>query len=295
MAENETVLYEWLKSIDPKVLEEDRIPLAGYTPAFPWDDFSKNIAQAFQTEKLNIKKGEVRWHEADRLSLDLGDRLFTQGISLSTYEGKAFFVIDLEDLRFLMYALLTEQPPTDVQVFDEELEEGFYRYLSLEAVRCFSEIDFDQNLSPHLLREKDLPDEPMLGIDIHISFIDRKIVSRLLIDSKLLRSWREHFSDRKLSGPASPEFLKKVEVPFHLEVGKVELTQKEVKSLEAGDLILLDQCYVDPGSNAGQVILTYNGKPKIRASLEKNHIKIMESPLFHEDSNPLIKGDKDDE
>ncbi len=292
MAEKETVLYEWLKASDPKILEQDHIPLGGFSPEFPWGEFSQKISQAFQIEDFKFEKGNIQWLSSSKFSKDLGDTLFTQQISISSFEGNVYFVVDLDDLRYLMYSLLARQAPSDFQIFDEELEQGFYRYLSLEAVRCFSEINFDPNLNFHLLQEKTLPEEECLGIDIRISLFDRQITARLLISQEFLRSWTQHYSERTLATPVSPELLKKLEIPFHIEIGKVQLTQEELKTIEEGDLVLLDQCYIDPENSQGQVVLTLGGSPKIRASLEKNHIKIMESPLFHEDINPLVKGER---
>ncbi len=292
MAEKETVLYEWLKAVDPKIVEQDHIPLGGFSPEFPWEEFSQKISQSFQIEDFKFEKGNIRWLSSGKLSQDLGDNLFTQQISISAFEGNVYFVVDLDDLRYLMYSLLTRQPPSDFQIFDEELEQGFYRYLSLEAVHCFSEINFDQSLNLHLLQEKTLHEEECLGIDIRISLFDRIITARLLIPQEFLHSWSQHYSERTLATPVSPELLKKIEIPFHIEIGKVRLTQEELKTIEEGDLVLLDQCYIDPENSQGQVVLTLSGSPKIRASLEKNHIKILESPLFHEDINPLVKGEK---
>ncbi|NGX57952.1 MAG: hypothetical protein K940chlam3_00853 [Chlamydiae bacterium] len=289
MTSDTAVPYEWLKSIDPELLELDSHPLFGFCPAFPWEKFSQNLAKSFDIESLEIKPGELRWREKSELFHDLGDNLHVQQVTLSTIDGTLTFVIDMEDLRFLMFALLQHKPPTELMIYDQEVEEGFYRYLALETVRCFCESDFDKTLNPHLLKETSLPEEASLGWDIQISILNRTAVARLFISPEFQKSFKTHYAERTLSTPVSQELLKKAETTLHLEVGKVNLSQEELKELNEGDLVLLDQCYVDPEEKKGQVILTLNGIPKIRASFENNTISVMETPLFHEDISPLVK------
>lgn len=295
MSKKESVYYEWLKNIDPELKGLDQIPLGGFPPSFPWAEFSQKISEAFEIKDLKFSPGNIKWLEKDKLTKDLGNHLFVQQATLSTFEGKIYFTIDRENLRFLMYALLTHSSPKEIQIFDQELEQGFYRYFFLETIRCISEVDFDPALNFHLIGDPDLPDQPALGVDINISVLNYNFTARLLIPEEFLKSCKEHYSERTLSTAISQELLDKLKIPMHIEIGKVELTQDEVNSLNEGDLVLLDQCWIDPETKQGQVILSISGSPKIRASLENNHIKIMETPLFHEEINPLLKGDKNNE
>lgn len=283
--------YEWLKSIDPKLLELDNHPLFGYCPAFPWKEFSEKLAKSFELESIKIEPGELRWREASEITQDLGDNLHVQQVSISTIEGKSTFVIDKEDLRFIMFALLKQSRPKELKIYDDEIEKGFYRYLALEAVRCFSESDFDKTLSLHLLKEDSLPDEASLGWDIQISLMKRTVTARLILSPEFQKSFKQHFAERKLSKPVSREFLKNTEIALHLEVGRVSITQDELKKLKVGDLILLDRSYIDPETHQGQAVLTLNGTPKIKASLEKNTLKIEKGPLFQEEAIPSAQGE----
>ena len=286
------VPYEWLKSLEPELAQLDTLPLLGLAPEFPWEQFSQNLAKTFDIETLAIKPGEIRWREANELFHDLGDQLHVQKITISSFNGEIHFIIDKEDLRFLMFALLNKTKPTELQIHDEEIESGLYRYLALEAVRAFTESDFEKTLSPHLLGDQTFPENPSLGLDIQITLLDRTLGARMLISKEFQLSWKEHFAERTLDTAVSSVMLKKIETSLHLEVGKVSLSQDELKSLKEGDLVVLDQCYYDPTNQKGDVVLTLNGSPKMRGSLEKNKLTIQKAPLFTEEVASLAKGEK---
>jgi len=284
------VPYEWLKSLDPSLQGLDSIPLFGYATEFPWENFSKILSKTFEIESFIVEPGELRWREKDELHNDLGDQLHCQKVSLSSIQGDLHFLFDKEDLRFLTYALLNKTKSTELQIYDDEIEAGLYRFLALEAVRAFSESGFDNTLSPHLHQNETLNEESTLGLDIKISLLDRTLGGRLLISKKFQQSWKEHYAERTLATPVSSELLQKLETTLHLKVGEVTLSQEEMKSLKTGDIVILDQCTYDPTAMKGEVVITLNGSPEMRGSLENNKLTVQQAPLFHEKIASLAKG-----
>ena len=283
MTTSSNVPYEWLKSLNPELAKLDTIPLLGLAPEFPWEQFSQSISKTFDIESLTVKPGELRWREQDELHSDLGDQLHIQKVTLSSLKGEICFLFDKEDLRFIIYALLNKSKPNELQIYDDDIEAGLYRFLALEAVQAFTESDFDKTLSPHLLENQTLNDDSALGLDLQITLLDRTLGARLLISKEFQQSWNERYAERTMETPVSSDLLQKLETTLHLKVGEIALSQEELKSLKEGDLVLLDQCTYDPVAEKGEVVLTLNGSPKVRGSLENNKLTILQAPLFHEE------------
>jgi len=283
------VPYEWLKSIDPELVEADTIPLLGMAPKFPWDQFSGILAKTFEIESLKVAPGEIRWRKSEELYHDLGDQTYIQKLTLSSFQGEVAFIIDQEDLRTIIYTLLNKAQPAELQIYDEEIEKGLYRFLALEAVRAFCESDFDKTLNPHLLGDQNLQYETMLGLDINITLLGRSFGVRLLISQEFQQSWNEHYSERSIDTPVNHDLLEKLVTALHLKIGEVALSRDELNTLKEGDFVLLDQCTYDPSSKQGEAVLTLDGSPKVRGSLERNRLTVQKAPLFHEEIALLAK------
>ncbi len=290
----ETVPYEWLKSVDPSIAGLDTVPLLGFPPSFPYASFSSHFSQTFAIDDFTIKPGRLQWREPDQLTGDLGDQVYLQKVTLSSFEGDLHIALDREDLRFLTYTMLNKSRPSDIQVYDEDIEKGLRQFIALEAVRAFSECGFDQTLNPHLHEAPTLPDSPALTLDIAVSLMEKAITIRLVISQAFQKAWKEHYANRSMGAPVSKELLKTLEAAFQIEIGKAALSRDEYQSLKEGDLLILDQSLYDPDSQSGQAVLTLNGSPKLRGKLEKNRLHIQDAPLFYEEVADMIK-EKGDE
>lgn len=289
MTTTSDVPYEWLKSIDPELAEIDTIPLLGMAPEFPWGQFSEILAKTFEIESLKVAPGELRWRQPDELYGDLGDQVYIQKVTLSSFKGEVAAVFDREDLKTIIYTLMNKAEPTELQIYDEEIEKGLYRFLALEAVRAFSESGFDSTLSLHLLEDQSLNEEAALGLDVNIALMGRTFGVRLLIFQEFQHAWNEHYAERSIDTPVSQDLLDKLETTVHLKIGEAVLSRDELKSLKEGDFMLLEQCTYDPSSQKGEAVLTLNGSPKVRGSLENRRFTVQKTPLFHEDIALLAK------
>jgi len=291
MVDRPNIPYDWIEHVDPQVLTLDEIPLFGWHASFPWEEFSQLFSKGFGGSSISFSTTGGRWIEGDNVTDDFGDDVHIQTVSLSGYAEKVTFIMSQADLTFLLLTLLNKEAPHELSFFDEELLEGFHRFFSLELIRAFTSCNFEKTLSPHLHKENPLPGPPVYGLQIRIHLNERDLSAKLLIPKSFQEEWKKKHSDSTLRAQISHRLLDETTVTLALEAGKSLLTQKEIKTLKTGDLLLLDQCYVDPDSGEGHLLITLKGTPRLRGTLKKGQIEIKENGIYSEELTKLLKRD----
>lgn len=276
-----TLPYDWLKEIPTSLLQLDSIPLLGYPPSFPWEEFTTKLAATFQLKDLKIKPLGVEWRTADDLLNGLGGSPIAIHISIPGLEGDVCWLFPENDIKYLLSLLITqkEQP---LDLLDPEFEKGFTQFLIYEVFHVFNQCNFDNTLNPHLLEEGAIPTEPALCQDISIALNGRVFVGRLIFSPAFQKSWKERYAVRTLDIPMESVLAQKIEIPVHIVAGETALTLGEWKQIQLGDFITLDYCSLDPTSDKGRITLTVNGQPFFRGRLKEGSIKILEHPLYYE-------------
>lgn len=295
------VPYDWLKSLPEEFLKLDEISLLGKAPPFPWEVFTNKLATNFELENLHIEPDEMRWYAQEELLNDLGPTPYILPISFSGFDGEIYWIMSQKDVALLMPLMLAKTVDPSLQNIDKDFQEGFYTFLAAETVNIIPQLEFDKTLTPHILDKKELPKEAALGLNVKISLYGHTLWGRLFISSRFRRAWKEHYAERKLATPLTTTLAKKIPVVVHLEAGKTLLSAEEWSQVNCGDLILLDQCSIEPGQERSKVWLTVNNAPLFRAKIRPGSLKILEFPLYQE-VNPIMNkndqeydGDEDEE
>ena len=269
--------YSWIKRVPPALLQNDRKPLFGYPPEFPWEKFSEEIAKVFGIQELQITPAQYcEYREQNALVGDFGDHPRVFGFSVSPLAGNAFWVIADEDVGLLMSILLAQAEPS-VESIDQDFKQGFYHFLILETINAFTASGFDQRLTPHLQSNISIPSESCLCIDINIAIKQRTLLGRLVLTPELLQSWKEHYAQRSINASIAQD----VTVTVCLEAGSVSLKSSQWAQVALGDFISLDSCTLK-SAGEGRIMLTVQGFPCFRGKVKEGNIKILEHPLYHE-------------
>lgn len=285
--------YDWIREIDPNLKKLDSIPLTGTPAPFPWDEFSARLARSFDREGLRIQPGEISWRSKDQLYEGLGDSLSSMTFVIPSLQGQLAWVMPSQEIPILAAQLLTQDShPLSLQ--DTAFNESFYHFVALEALYHFTQVFFDQSLSPILTNQTRLPDQDALCWNIALHLPKHTIWGRLVISPEFRHSWVEHFAQRKEATPLAQEMAQLVSTTVHLEAGKTQLTLAEWKKVRLGDLIILDSCSLDADKLTGRVMLTVQGKPAFRAKLKDGTLKILELPLLHEAETFMAKQPEDE-
>lgn len=271
--------YDWIKEIPSSLLQWDDVPLLGDSPAFPWEDFSAKLAETLSLETLAVTPGDIQWRsESD----------YTQGIAnpIALYfqaggvEGNLAWVMPKDDITIIMKLLLLQGESSKHVILEEDLTEGFYRIMALEALRTISQLDFDSSLNIHLAEEGALPEEAALAQDITIQLPNKSLNGRLLISSEFRKSWAQRYTPKTPDAYLQSPLSEKLDLRVHMQTGKVSMGRGEWKAIEKGDFLLLDSCGIDPVTREGAVALTVHGITLFQGTVKEGKIQIGDAPQF---------------
>lgn len=285
--------YDWIRHVEPELLQMDATPLLGSAPPFPWEQLSKGLATCFAIEKLSIQPGKLQWRSSKELLEGMGDHPICLNLAVPSIAGSLAWVMPEEEINILMSILLTkESHPLTFQ--DAELRESFCRFIHLEALYQLSQVDFDKSLAPVLSERSGVPTQDSLSLDVSISVNEQILWGRLLISPEFRQGWVEKHAKQQRT-PLANEIAKQADAILHLEMGRSLLTFSQWSSIRPGDFLLLEQCDWNPDSLSGHIALTSNSIPVFSGLLEEGRIKIIEFSHYYEARTPMSNNISDDD
>jgi flagellar motor switch protein FliN/FliY len=274
--------FAWLKKISPELLELDSTPLFGKAPPFDWEKFSSLISSRFGVQPLTFRSLEQSWLESDALKQGLGPNLLVIPLIISPLQGEVFWIMSRKDVSKLTSWLLNGK--TKGKAFSSELlQEGFYRYLLLEALDTLQEIEPMNAFTLHLNEEGEMPETRAFCIDIEINFDSSACWGRLAIPPEFRKSWIRHFE-------AAPhefvpaELAQQTSLNLGIRTGSVRISQSEWEEIEEGDFLLLDKESYDPRKETGSATLTLGQTPLFTVRIKKNKIEVLDYAFTQEET-----------
>ncbi len=283
----------WLQEIDNTLQMVSKIPLWGFPPPFPWEKCSEQIASFFKLDNLTISHKQTHFLKAEDLASGLGVNPIKASIELSPLQGNALWLLPSEDVAKFTQLILA--PQNSIKGFaSQQFQEGFYQYLLLNILEQVDQLKAFGDLSIKLGSSQATPLEGCLCIDISISHPRMNLWGRLVCPPSFHLAFKKHFSQRSLSLISSPTG-KAVDLSLKLEIGQSTLSYAQWKTVEIGDVIVLDRCTYDPHSHKGTATLVLEGAPLFRARLKENHLKIVEYAYYHEEEKPMEHNFSEDE
>lgn len=289
-----SVPYDWLRLLPHSLVEKDEIPLLPSPGPFPWDKLSAFLTKTFQLEKLEMQPGQWESRSNDTLTTGLGRPLKYLNIELSPVEGKLTWAMAEKDIHLLMALILAKESRAS-DLIDKEYAQGFFEFIAMETLLSFNRSEYDKGLVPHLLDATPPPEDSSLCLDININCNGVFFIGRLILSETFRHSWKDRYTQHKMTIDMSPEFAQKLQVTVHLEAGSTELSVEEWKKARVGDYLLLDTCSFEPGTDKRRVMITLHGQTLFRAKVKQGNIKILESPLYHEVNTAMRNEDEDEE
>lgn len=281
------VPYDWLRHVPQSLLDQEDAPFFGHPPPFPWEQFAAVFAKVFQLEGAKFTPSTWQMRAAEDLYEGLGANVVPHFVDLAPLEGNLCFVMAEEELHRIMNFFLLGDANVSTLI-DPDYQQGFYQFLALEVFTIFSKLEYSKGIVPHLIETTELPSQPSVCQDISIEISGQTFVGRLIVSDELRRSWKERYAQNSLTIAVPPE----IQVIVQLEAGSVALTKAEWDQIQIGDFLFLDHCSLEDFGEKGRVIMTLHSKPLYRARVKDGHLKILESPFFHEvetEMSPLPK------
>lgn len=283
----------WLQHIENALQEVGEVPLWGSPPPFPWEKCSEQIAALFQLDDLKIYHKQTHFLKAEDLASGLGANPIKTPIDLSPLQGSAFWLLASEDVAKFTQLILA--PQNGLKGFaSAQFQEGFYRYLLLNILEQIDQLGAFDDLSVKIGSSSSTPQEGSLCIDVAISHSKMTLWGRLVCPHTFHQAFKRHFSQRPLSLISSPA-AKTIDLSLKMQIGQSSLSYAQWKTIETGDVIILDRCAYDPQSHKGTVTIVLEQAPLFRARLKENHLKIVEYAYYHEEEKSMEPNPPEDE
>jgi len=277
--------YTWLRQIPGSLFKADDKPLLGFSPPFAWKKMEQELKASLQLQSLSIETRGFQWRSENEKFSGLSDDLATLKFSIAPLEGFGYFAMPTQDVNCLISLLLAEGAPLQDtslhgEAIDQDFFNAFYRFIAFEVMSIFDKISPDKKLSPKLCQDNSIPEGDYLAQDINITLGDKTLFARFFFSQELknaLRSYRiAKLPNQMLASPLADD----LEVTLHIEAGSIQMTHAEWKTIRVGDVILTDQCTLNPDGDKGRVMLTINGVTYFRARIKNGTLKILEHPLY---------------
>jgi flagellar motor switch protein FliN/FliY len=272
----------WARRIDAALCQVDRIPLFGNAPPFDMHRISSLIAEHFGSPSLSVEIGDRSWCEESEIKEGLGSNVVSLGISATPLAGEAVWLMGREDIAHLTSFLMsgkTRGRPSGSEI----LQEGFYRYLALEALDALHEVEPLKNFSLKISDEGGAIEKQAYCIDVKLSFEKRSCWGCLALSPRFLTSWQRHFASlRELFCVSS--LAQGVDVLLSICTGSFTMTAKEWNGLEPGDFVILDRSSYDSRHREGSAELMLGSTTLMHVSVKENRVKWLDYALSHEET-----------
>lgn len=272
--------FAWVRRIVDVVPEMRTIPLFGHAPAFDWTKFSRTLAHELGVQKLEVRVGEQGWKEPHELKKGLGTSSIAIPIAIAPV-GTCVWVMSETDMAALSSFLLKGNAKAKA-ITSEVLQEGFYRFLLLNALKAVQESSPFQNLSLQM-SDEEVALEAAYCVDVEIKLENRSFWGRLVIPKELQSSWKSHFSHLS-SHYTATDISRKLELALHVKTASVVLRSEEWKKLKVGDFVLLDESSFDPESQTGSGLLMLGETPLFNSKLEPHLIRLTDYAIHYEEN-----------
>ncbi|MBI3508984.1 MAG: type III secretion system cytoplasmic ring protein SctQ [Chlamydiia bacterium] len=271
------------RKLAPELAETRMIPLFGRAPAFDWQHYATLIQERLQLGDFSIELGEQRMCENNEILTGLGDHPAILPIVLSPLVTPIFWIVPRAEIVRIGAALLMKKAKAS-PFTSEVLEEGYYRYLVLEALDEAKNLEPLNQLSVQLSDVKEMPEESAFCIDVTFSASSFGTCNgRLVLPLSMQKAFIRHFSHLPYA-PIAPNRAKEVELTVGMRLGSIQIDPKEWAQIQIGDALYLDRVSFDPRKKEAVVTIQLGSIPVFQARVESNRLTILEYAFYHEDT-----------
>lgn len=269
----------WIEKISRHVQELNEIPLFGNAPPLNLEKISSLLAEQFGSEDFSVRIKAQAWREPKDIKKGLGTGLLITPVTISPIEAPVYWVISKADRDKLTGHMLSDKPKK--KAFSSSiLQEGYYRYLLLEALNALQNIEPINQMTLHLEEDENLESIASVCIDVEISFGDCICWGRLIIPETFRKNWVQHFS------AFPPQYVKsalskKLPLEIGIKIGSIKLLQKEWESLKTGDFLVPDEIAQDGDVREG--VLTLENTSLFQVTMNHHKIELTDYAFTTED------------
>lgn len=276
----EAPLY-WVEKVSEAVDALKEVPLWGHPPAFPLKAAQEKMEELLGGPvKLTMGKAQPR--AKNDLADGLGQAPCALALELTPLSEPFYLLMGQEDVRKL--ASLTLSTEKGIKGFTTPaFQEGFWRFLVLQAVQAIDEMRPFGDLSLKMAAPRPLPPTDAITYDVSLKSEQQTLWARLAFPLSFQKVFKTHFA----TTPALLEqgqLAETIDLPIRVVIAHTTLTVAEWKKVKKGDAILLDACSFDPRTNEGNVTLAVSETPLFFARPMGQQLKIVDYALYNEET-----------
>lgn len=267
----------WLQKIEQALLESKELPVLEEEYVFPWAECTHVISSALDLKELKLSTTAAGWKPQEQCLLGLGEHPILLGVELPPISGSMVWALSSEDAAALTFYFLPQEGFSDPR-----FQEGFYRFLMLQAIQAIDHAKLFKGSSLHLLMEAMPPQEESLCVEVAIGLPQQTVYGRLICPASFMNLFKSHQALPK-SSPLDTDQAKQLEVTLRMEVGSSSVSSEEWKSVRPGDFLVLDRCSYDPKIDKGSVLLILGRTPLFQGRIKPDGLKILDYAFYYEE------------
>ncbi len=271
-----------LEKISEILIASDQIPLLGAPSPFPWDDFTSLLSKLFDGKEVHITRKPIQWKTREELHRSMGDDASSTFLLLSPLDGDALWIMPKADIHKLTSSALFKNGETK-GFLSAILEEGYFRYLVLDALSLLSKMELFSPFSLKISETTEPNDNAYLCQDLHLKIDSQGFMGRVAISSSLQKSWQQHFLQEC---PRFPEKIaSSLELTLSLQTKPLSLLPSLWKKISLGDFLLLDSLDYDPKKGKTSLLVALGTLPLFQATVQKDSVELINHASFHEETS----------
>ncbi len=271
----------WIKKIEPELMEACNAVTLISKGEFQLKEFAKLLSDAINLELISMEIGNCEWRSKEALLNGLGDSPISLSFQLSPLEGEVFWIMSYEDICIIT-SWLHDQQKTPIEIKSKDLIKGLYSFIIIEALNVLKNMKTYEDFSIQLTNKSQFS-EHSYAIDISINKGEYKFWGRLILSEEFQKSFFNHFA---IKSPTLKDLQKihNIQIPLSVIATSVTLTTEEVKSLQEGDFIILDNIQYRPSTNKGILKALIKNRPIFQIKLKDDTVKILDYIFAYKES-----------
>lgn len=273
--------FGWLRYIEKTLVDLDEIPLLGHVPPFDWKGLTVHLKELLQITDLEITPHNWSWQNAEQLGENSHLEKLDLKIAALPIQGHVSLFIGNTDVNSLVSWIVQHKAGSNLLV-SSTFSEGLIYFVATEILHKIQPFKCFDGLMLRLISGEAFSNTRALVQDISIKAYKEELNCRLVIPETFRRNWLRHFFKKPTS--LSTGLSHALELPCSLDLARFSLSMKEWKKISVGDFIPLTHVNADLKHNSASVYFSVSGQPLFRVRIKNNGFKILEQPIYQEDS-----------
>lgn len=277
-----------IKKLTTALKERLESPMWGHLPTLPTQKLASLLKSVFGKEDLAIDLLAADWKEQKEVESFAHLSFYSLYFCMSPLAPSFALYFPKEDLdKFLMFMTdPSEKRTVQNEIFLKPLTE----FIFLKVLKAVDELAVFEDLKVKLT-ENPIVIEESYCADIAITLGSKKLIATLVFPKNFHHVITSHYASRPLMIEKIDSLLP---VPITLRAGKVLLKTKEVKNLQVGEFVILDQSYYHPKTHQGTLILSLADQSLFYVKRKNHEIKILDVAEYDYQHQELREGFMDE-